>query len=156
MSAQPQPPPGPAGQAHYDEGYGQHQQGNTDSYYQDDHGQPYYDNNDGYADQHHPQGQHPPAQGADGYYDESCVASKSISIRPHTNQLPGDITTPTPIILISMKADITRVKSMAASTKMSTIMTNITTRERLLLVSNHHQNVEGTRRKIPRLSATSP
>jgi hypothetical protein len=71
MSGHPQQPQGQAGQGHYDEGYGQHQQGNTDSYYQDDHGQPYYDNNDGYGDQHHPQGQH--HQGGDGYYDESFV-----------------------------------------------------------------------------------
>jgi 1,3-beta-glucan synthase len=84
MSGHPQPPSAQAGQAHYDEGYSQHQQGNTDSYYQDDHGQPYYDNNDGYADQQHPQGQHPP-QGADGYYDESCVAFKLIYPRPQAN-----------------------------------------------------------------------
>ncbi|EPE25990.1 hypothetical protein GLAREA_01902 [Glarea lozoyensis ATCC 20868] len=69
MSGHPQQPQGQAAQGHYDEGYGQHQQGNTDSYYQDDHGQPYYDNNDGYGDQQHPPGQHP--QGGDGYYDES-------------------------------------------------------------------------------------
>jgi hypothetical protein len=54
-------------QGHYDEGYGQHQQGNTDSYYQDDHGQAYYDEHGGYADQGHHQ------QGGDGYYDESYV-----------------------------------------------------------------------------------
>lgn len=64
---------------HYDDGYGHHQEGNTDSYYQDDQSQGYYDNNGAYADGHHADGhhaeghsqhqQHP--QGADGYYDES-------------------------------------------------------------------------------------
>jgi 1,3-beta-glucan synthase len=58
MSGHPQ-------QGHYDDGYGHHQQGNTDSYYQDDQAQPYYDNNGGYAEQGHGH------QGADGYYDES-------------------------------------------------------------------------------------
>lgn len=47
----------------YDDGYGHHQQGNTDSYYDNDQGQ-YYDN--GY-DAHGAQG----AQGQEGYYDES-------------------------------------------------------------------------------------
>ncbi|KAL2072324.1 hypothetical protein VTL71DRAFT_11667 [Oculimacula yallundae] len=63
-----QPPHQPAAQqGHYDDGYGQHQQGNTDSYYQDD--QQYYDHNGGgqYADHGH--AGHP--QGGDGYYDES-------------------------------------------------------------------------------------
>ena len=62
MSGHPQ-------QAHYDDGYGHHQQGNTDSYYQDDQAQPYYDHNGGYTEQGHP----PNQQGGDGYYDESCV-----------------------------------------------------------------------------------
>lgn len=62
MSGNPQ-------QGHYDEGYGHHQQGNTDSYYQDDQAaQPYYDHNDGYGDNGHPPAGH---QGGDGYYDES-------------------------------------------------------------------------------------
>ncbi|PQE20654.1 13-beta-glucan synthase component FKS1 protein [Rutstroemia sp. NJR-2017a BBW] len=56
MSGQPQ-------QGHYDDGYGHHQQGNTDSYYQDEHGQQYYD------EQGH--GGHQQQQGGDGYYDES-------------------------------------------------------------------------------------
>lgn len=60
MSGHPQP-----AQGQYDEAYGHHQEGNTDSYYQDDHGQPYYDQHGAYADQGHPQ------QGGDGYYDES-------------------------------------------------------------------------------------
>lgn len=49
----------------YDDGYGHHHQGNTDSYYDNEHGQ-YYDNdhNAGY-DAH---GAH---AGNDGYYDES-------------------------------------------------------------------------------------
>ena len=50
----------------YDDGYGHHQEGNTDSFYQDDHTQGYYDNNGGYMNQ---QQGHP--QGADGYYDEA-------------------------------------------------------------------------------------
>ncbi|CZT53251.1 probable 1,3-beta-D-glucan synthase subunit [Rhynchosporium secalis] len=63
MSGHPQQ----QGQGHYDDGYGHHQQGNTDSYYQDDH--QYYEHNDRgqYADQAHG-GHH---QGGDGYYDES-------------------------------------------------------------------------------------
>lgn len=57
----------PQGQGHqdYDDGYGGHQGGNTDSYYQDD--QQYYGNN---------QGQGYDARGGqqgDGYYDESYV-----------------------------------------------------------------------------------
>jgi len=58
MSGHPQ-------QGHYDDGYGHHEQGNTDSYYQDDQGQGYYDQHGAYADQapHH--------AGGDGYYDES-------------------------------------------------------------------------------------
>jgi 1,3-beta-glucan synthase len=52
---------------HYDDGYGHHQEGNTDSYYQDEYNQGYHDNNGGYADQHN--AAHP--QGGDGYYDES-------------------------------------------------------------------------------------
>ncbi|KAK2628877.1 hypothetical protein QTJ16_001980 [Diplocarpon rosae] len=54
-------------QGHYDDGYGHHQQANTDSYYQDE--QQYYDHNGGghYADPGHA-GHH---QGGDGYYDES-------------------------------------------------------------------------------------
>jgi 1,3-beta-glucan synthase len=65
MSGHPQ-------QGHYDDGYGHHQQGNTDSYYQDDQAaQPYYDHNGGYADNaQHPNGHQ---QGGDGYYDESYV-----------------------------------------------------------------------------------
>ncbi|TAQ85822.1 hypothetical protein B7494_g5835 [Chlorociboria aeruginascens] len=60
MSGHPQ-------QGQYDDGYGHHQQGNTDSYYQDEHAQPYYDNNHaGYADQAHGH-----QQGGDGYYDEA-------------------------------------------------------------------------------------
>jgi 1,3-beta-glucan synthase len=58
----------PPQQGHYDDGYGQHQQGNTDSYYQDDQNQGYYDHNGGYDQQ---QGHH--QQGGDGYYDESYV-----------------------------------------------------------------------------------
>ncbi|KAI9743305.1 MAG: 1,3-beta-D-glucan synthase [Claussenomyces sp. TS43310] len=59
MSGHPQ-------EGHYDDGYGHHQDGNTDSYYHDDqHAQGYYDHNAGYGE-----GQ-PPQQGADGYYDES-------------------------------------------------------------------------------------
>lgn len=65
MSAQP-----PPAQGHYDEGYGQHQQGNTDSYYQDD--QQYYDQHGSYPDQGHHEPGHP-QQGGDGYYDESYV-----------------------------------------------------------------------------------
>lgn len=49
----------------YDDGYGHHQQGNTDSYYDNEHGQ-YYDQN-GY-DAH---GGHAAQHGEDGYYDES-------------------------------------------------------------------------------------
>lgn len=45
----------------YDDGYGHHQQGNTDSYYDNDQGQ-YYDN--GYD-------AHGGAHGQEGYYDES-------------------------------------------------------------------------------------
>jgi 1,3-beta-glucan synthase len=49
-------------QAHYDDGYGHQQHGNTDSYYQDEN--QYYDHNsEGYAEHGH--------QGGDGYYDES-------------------------------------------------------------------------------------
>ncbi|KAE8450035.1 hypothetical protein EG329_007174 [Mollisiaceae sp. DMI_Dod_QoI] len=58
MSGHPQ-------QGHYDDGYGQHQQANTDSYYQDEQGQGYYDQHGaGYAEPGH-------HQGGDGYYDES-------------------------------------------------------------------------------------
>lgn len=76
MSGHPaQGQPHAQGNAHYDDGYGHAQQGNTDSYYQDDHGQQYYDNHDGYTDNAH--GQHGGAQqqhhGGDGYYDESYV-----------------------------------------------------------------------------------
>lgn len=49
----------------YNDGYAHHQEGNTDSYYQDEHNQGYYDNSA------HPEQQSAPAQGADGYYDES-------------------------------------------------------------------------------------
>jgi hypothetical protein len=59
MSGHPQ-------QAQYDDGYGHHQTGNTDSYYQDEHNQAYYDNNNGGHSEHPGH-----AQGADGYYDES-------------------------------------------------------------------------------------
>lgn len=55
---------------HYDDGYGHHQEGNTDSYYPDEHNQGYYDHNAGYGEQHLDQ-YHGHAQGADGYYDES-------------------------------------------------------------------------------------
>lgn len=51
----------------YDDGYGQHQQGNTDSYYDNEHGQ-YYDNNNAAGYDAHG-GAH--AGGNDGYYDES-------------------------------------------------------------------------------------
>lgn len=51
------------GHQDYDDGYGHHQQGNTDSYYDNEHGQ-YYDQN-GYDAHGHPQ------DGHDGYYDES-------------------------------------------------------------------------------------
>lgn len=71
----------PAG--HYDEGYGQHQQGNTDSYYQDDHGQAYYDEHGAYADQGHHQ------QGGDGYYDESCVF---LSLKQYCHKLNTQLT----------------------------------------------------------------
>jgi 1,3-beta-glucan synthase len=63
MSGHPQ-------QGHYDDGYGHHEQGNTDSYYQDDQGQGYYDQHGGYAD--HQASTHNQA-GGDGYYDESWV-----------------------------------------------------------------------------------
>jgi 1,3-beta-glucan synthase len=53
------------GQAQYDDGYGHHQQGNTDSYYQDEQ---YYDHNG--AGYEHGAGHQ---QGGDGYYDESYV-----------------------------------------------------------------------------------
>lgn len=56
--------------SHYDDGYGHHQEGNTDSYYPDEHNQGYYDHNAGYGEQHLDQ-YHGHAQGADGYYDES-------------------------------------------------------------------------------------
>ena len=59
----------PQQQGHYDDGYGHHQQGNTDSYYQDE-GQGYYDQQGGYAEQGH-------HQGGDGYYDESYVSRRS-------------------------------------------------------------------------------
>lgn len=58
----------PGGHHDYDDGYGHHQQGNTDSYYQDDQRQ-YYDN--GY-DAHGGQ-QQGANHGGDGYYDESYV-----------------------------------------------------------------------------------
>jgi 1,3-beta-glucan synthase len=53
----------PGGHQDYDDGYGHHQNGQTDSYYQDD-GQ-YYDSN-GYDNHSNQQG--------DGYYDESYAS----------------------------------------------------------------------------------
>lgn len=64
MSGQP---PVQGQQGHYDDGYGQHQQGNTDSYYLDDQQQYYGQNGGAYGDPGH-EGHH---QGGDGYYDES-------------------------------------------------------------------------------------
>lgn len=52
----------------YDDGYGHHQQGNTDSYYDNDQGQ-YYDQN-GY-DAHGAHDAHAAQHGEEGYYDES-------------------------------------------------------------------------------------
>jgi 1,3-beta-glucan synthase len=54
----------PANNHDYDDGYGHHQQGNTDSYYDNDQGQ-YYDN--GYDARAPQAGQ----AGQEGYYDES-------------------------------------------------------------------------------------
>lgn len=66
----------------YNDGYGHHQSGNTDSYYQDD--QQYYDSNgydahgnphggDGYGAHggHHQGDGYGGQHGGDGYYDES-------------------------------------------------------------------------------------
>lgn len=65
MSGHPQG--GQAGQGgHYDDGYGHHQGGQTDSYYQDNYDQGYHDNNAAYGDEYHGH-----QQGGDGFYDES-------------------------------------------------------------------------------------
>jgi len=64
MSGQPQG-------GHFDDGYGHHQEGNTDSYYQDEYNQGYHDQNAPYVEPHHAEPHQAHPQGGDGYYDES-------------------------------------------------------------------------------------
>jgi len=142
----------PQQQGHYDDGYGHHQQGNTDSYYQDD-GQGYYDQHGGYPEQGH-------HQGGDGYYDESYVSCSSKKVDRKTDQITEATTMLMPTTHTTRTEDITRARSMAGSTRTNTTMTNTTTKERLLRASTHRakatQSVEEIRRKIRRPSVISP
>jgi hypothetical protein len=82
--------------------------------------------------------------------------SPSQSQRSETNSKSGGTTTPTPTIHTNKKADITKARNMAANTKMNTTMTNITTKEHLLPVSNRMASAGGIQKRIPRPSVISP
>lgn len=60
----------PPNDQHYDDGYGHHQQGNTESYYDNEQNGQYYDQN-GYDAHGAPAHDANAAPGQDGYYDES-------------------------------------------------------------------------------------
>jgi hypothetical protein len=156
MSGHPQ-------QGHYDDGYGHHQQGNTDSYYQDDQNQEYYDHNGhnaGYADQAHPHGEAAHHQGGDGYYDESYEPKYPQSRENIINSFIGVITTLMQTIHTNMTEVTTRARSMEVNTKTSITTINTTTNTvRLLRDSNRKArelpDVEVIRKRIRRPSAIS-
>jgi hypothetical protein len=141
----------PQQQGHYDDGYGHHQQGNTESYYQDE-GQGYYDQQGAYPEQGH-------HQGGDGYYDESYVSRSSDKVDRRTDQATEATTMLMPTIHTTKTEDITRARSMAGSTRTNTIMINTTTKAPLLRASTHRakatQSAEEIRKKIRKRSVIS-
>lgn len=146
-------------QGQYDDGYGHHPQGNTDSYYQDDNNQGYYDQNGGYADHQAPQGQH--HQGGDGYYDESYVSILDEGERNGTDFETEATTMPMPITHTNKMVDTTRGRNTMVNTKTNTTMTSNTTTKALQLPVSMHkakalQDDVGIRKRIQRPSATLP